>query len=167
MDSQIWFDTSLFLYSIVLGFFFGLFYELFRFFRLAVPHCSFAVAVEDFVFFLPVTIIFLMFTYAFSEGEIRWFSVGGMGMGFFLYFQTLGKLLLFFSNTILYLVKSLLCFMFRVTVIPLWNVFKKITKYLYTKIISFGIIVKEKRIRRRLKKQKNRVMRAARQGFGY
>lgn len=167
MENQIWFDTSLFLYSIALGFLFGLFYELFRFFRLAVPHRSFAVAVEDFVFFLPVTVIFLMFTYAFSEGEIRWFSVGGMGMGFFLYLQTLGKLLLFFSNTILHLVKTVLRFVFRVTVIPLWNVFKKITKYLYTKIISFGIIIKEKRIRRRLNKQKNRIMRAARQGFGY
>ncbi len=166
MENQIWFDTSLFMHSIALGFVFGLLYEFFRFFRLAIPHGEIAVAVEDFLFFLPVTAVFLLFTYAFSEGEVRWFSVGGMGMGFFLYLQTLGKLLLFFSNAILRLVKAFLRFVFRITFVPLWNVFKKITKYLYTKIFSFGIIVKEKRIRRRLKKQKERILRAARQGFG-
>lgn len=167
MENQIWFDTSLFLYSIALGFLFGLFYELFRFFRLALPHPDFAVAVEDFLFFLPVTAVFLLFTYAFSEGVVRWFSVGGMGMGFFLYLETLGKILLFFSNTILRLVKTFLRLILRLTLLPLWNVFKKITKYLYTRIISLGIIVREKRIRRRVKKQKERILRSARHGFEY
>jgi len=160
-------DTSLFLYSIALGFIFGLFYELFRFLRLAFPHPDIAVAVEDFLFFLPVTAVFLLFTYAFSEGELRWFSIAGMGMGFYLYLKTLGKILLFFSASILGLVKTFLRFVFRITWVPLWNVFKKITKYLYTRIISLGIMIKEKKNRRRLKKQKERILRRARQGFGY
>ncbi len=166
MENQIWFDSSLFLHSIALGFLFGLFYELFRFLRLAFPHSDLAVAAEDFIFFLPVTAVFILFSYAFSDGIIRWFSVGAAMLGAFLYFQTLGKILLFFSDTILRLIKVCLRFVFGKTVLPVWNIFKKITKCLYTRIILIGIIIKENIVRRRLRKEKERILRAARRGFG-
>lgn len=165
MENQIYFDTSLFLYSIALGFSFGLFYELFRFLRLAIPHCNAAVAVEDLLFFLPVTAVFLLFTFAFSEGVVRWFSVFAAAMGFFLYFQTIGKILLFFSDRILRQIRRILGFFLRKTLLPICNVFKNITKYLYTKLKNTAIIIKESAVRHRVLRQKKAALGWARRGF--
>ena len=165
MENQIFADTSLFLSSVILGFLFGIFYECFRFFRLLLPHSASVVALEDFLFFVPTTGIFLLFTYALSDGVVRWFSVFALIMGFFLYLKTLGKLLLSLSDAILRHVKRLLRWIFRKTIHPICNVFKNITKYLYARIKSIAIIEKEKAILRRLKKEKAGIRRAARQGF--
>ena len=164
MESQIALDTALFLSSILLGFCFGLFFEIFRFLRLALPHHTLLVAVEDLAFFLPATSVFLLFTFACSDGVLRWFSVAGLGIGFFLYMETLGKILLFFSDRILRFLRWLLRLCYRLTLKPLFNVIKKVTFTLFTKIKKTVIIKKKRREFLRLEKRKRALLRTLERG---
>lgn len=163
--NQIELDTSLFLFSILLGFFTGFYFEIFRFFRLAFPHRNVLVFLEDLAFFLPVTLIFLLFTFAFSDGTVRWFSVFGFWMGFFLYLGTVGRVLRFFSDRILRFIRFLLRFVFRLTVAPLLKVIKKVTKSLFIHYQKQAIIRKQRMASRLLEKQKLALLHKAEHGF--
>ena len=165
MDQPIAQDTSLFFFSVALGFFFGLYYELFRFLRIAVPHASFPVFLEDLAFFLPVTGVFLLFTFAFSDGAPRWFSVAGVWAGFFLYLGTLGRLLSFFARQILRAIRWVLKRLFGIFVAPVARVLKNVTISLFTRSKKAVIIIREKRARARLCRQANALIRQAGRGF--
>lgn len=165
IENQIHLDTSLFFYSIVLGFLCGLYYELFRFIRLITARHTFFVFWEDLFFFLPLTGIFLIFTFAFSDGVVRWFSVAGLGIGFSLYLKTLGKMISFFSIQILRFLKVIFKFLYSITISPLWFVLKKVTNSLFTKFKILAIIRKKKREVVRLRKQKELLLCSAKKGF--
>jgi len=165
MENQIAQDTELFLLSVLLGVFFGLFYEVFRLIRLAIPHSTFLVACEDFFFFLPVTAVFLLFTYAVSWGVIRWFSLFGVSIGFFLYRETLGKLIHSFSASLIQLIRRLFSLLFRRTLLPIWFVFKNITIFLFTKCRKQVIIRKRIVESKKLKKQMMILLKSAKRGF--
>ena len=158
-------DNILLFSAVTLGFFIGLYYEIFRFLRLALPHTSLLVGIEDLLFFLPVTLTFLFFCYAFSDGVIRWFSLIGTFLGFLLYLLTLGKLLLFFSDKILSLVRKILKGIYRHVLRPVFNVFKNITIYFFTKLKKFAIMLRRKRSAGRLKKEKKALIKRAEKGF--
>lgn len=165
MESTILEDNTLFLSAVLLGFFFGLFYECFRFLRLAVPHPAFLVAVEDLIFFFPVSLVFLFFNYALAGGMIRWFSFAGAAIGFFLYLNTLGKILLFFSEAILSCLRFLMRFLFRVLLNPLIIIFKKITNCLLFFGKKIAIIGKTKGSLFLLRCRKRRLVKRAKRGF--
>ncbi len=165
IENQIHLDTSLFLYSIALGFLFGLYYELFRLLRLCFFKHTFFIFWEDLIFFLPITGVFLLFTFAFSDGVVRWFSVAGLAMGFVLYLNTLGKIISFFSFQILRVIKAILRFLYSITVAPLLSVLKKVTNSLFTKFKKRAIIRKKKQLASRLNKQKQLLLRKAEKGF--
>jgi len=161
MENQIVLDSSLLLYSVVIGFFFGIFYECFRFLRLSFPHPTFLVGLEDLIFFLPVSVLFLLFTFAFSDGIIRWFSVFGAGLGFFLYQNTVGKIVFFFADLILSKIKQTLRFFFRLVFKPICFVLKKITNYIFT-IHHKTVIIRRKK---KLKQTMDRLLIFAERGF--
>ena len=165
METTILEDNTLFLSAVLLGFFFGLFYECFRFLRLSFPHPAFLIFLEDLIFFFPVTLIFLIFNYALSDGIVRWFSFAGTAAGFFLYLNTLGKILLFFSEAILKAVRSLFRFLFRIFIFPVINFFKKITNCLFVRIKKSVIIGKTKYSFLRLERRKKRLLQKAKRGF--
>ena len=158
-------ETILLFSSLLLGFLFGLYYEVFRLIRLALPHSSLAVGVEDLLFFLPVSLVYILFCYAFSSGLIRWFSILALFLGFLIYLCTLGKILLFFSDKIILLIKGILKAFFRFLILPIYNVFKNITIYLFTRIKSFAIILEKKKAARRLLKEKKNLISRAGKGF--
>ena len=167
MENQIRLDSSLFLTAILLGFIFGLFYEVLRFLRLAFPsHPSILIFWEDLTFFLLITPIFLLFNFAFSDGILRWFTLTGAGIGFLLYFGTLWRILLFFNTAILNAIRRILRFFARLFLIPMLNIIKKVTNKTFTRWRKIVIIRKEKRIRKRRMKMKEALIRAAERGFG-
>lgn len=167
MESTILEDNTLFLSAVLLGYFFGLFYECFRFLRLAFPHPAFLVAVEDLLFFFPVSLIFLFFNFALAGGIIRWFSFAGMSIGFFLYLNTLGKILHFFSEAILRFFRLILHFLFRLLLAPLIIIFKNITNCLLKRIKTLAIIGKRKIALFKIGRQKKHLLRKAKRGFQY
>ncbi len=158
--------SRLFLESVLLGYCFGLLYEVLRFLRLALPHPDFFANLEDFLFFLPITVIYLFFAFCEADGILRWFSLFGVVGGFFLYRNTLGRILLFFSRCILSFIRAILLFVYRITLKPLRNVFKKITNYLFTKCKNGVIIGKEKYRFLKMRKQKKVLLQYAEKGFG-
>ncbi len=151
--------------SIALGFCIGLYYEFFRFLRIALPHPAFLVSLEDLIFFLPLGPLIIFFHYALSDGIFRWFSLVGCLAGFLLYLGTLGRLLTFFSKTILGFVKAVLRFLFSLLLRPLVIVFKKITNCLLSRARKLGILIKEKRRKRSLVRKERQLLHLAGKGF--
>ncbi len=158
-------DSFLFFAAIALGFLIGFYYEIFRFLRLAFPHPNWLVFLEDLAFFLPLAPTLIFFHYALNYGILRWFSLAGSVLGFLLYLGTVGKLLLLFSEGILFCIKTLLKGIFWLFFRPIGIVFKKITNCLYAKGKKVVIIIKEKRAKKRLQKEKKILSRMAEKGF--
>ncbi len=165
MENLILTDSALFFYSFLLGFCLGFFFEIFRFLRLALPHPTIVVIIEDLIFCLPASFVFLLFTFAFSDGLVRYFSVCSAFLGFWIYFQTVGKVILFFSDRILRFVRFLLRFCFRTLLRPPFLVFKKITNSLFTKLKKQTILIAEHSRSVKFKKDKCRLLRTAENGF--
>ncbi|MBR7165304.1 MAG: spore cortex biosynthesis protein YabQ [Clostridia bacterium] len=165
MESQIRLDTALMLYSVVLGFGFGVYYEIFRFLRQALPHGTLLVFWEDLFFFLPITGVFLLFLFVFSDGVLRWFTVGGVACGFFLYLGTLGRVMCFFCQRILRVIRRGARALRRLLWDPVCNILKKVTIKLFTKWKKAVIIKRQRRSRQRLQRNFKRLIRSAEKGF--
>jgi len=100
-----------FLLSVVLGGMFCLFFDLFRALRKALPHSAIAVFAEDVFFFTacaPITFCFLLAT---TNGEIRFYVLVGISIGFLITNFTVSPLfttiLVFLFNLIISLLKIL------------------------------------------------------------
>ncbi len=165
MENLILTDSALFFHSFLLGFCLGFSFEVFRFLRLALPHPTVLVMIEDLLFCLPASFCYLLFTFAFSDGTVRYFSVCGAFLGFWIYFQTVGKVILFFSDRILRLIRFILRFCFRAFLLPPFLVFKKITNSLFTKLKKQAILIIEHTRSVKFKKDKCRLLRTAEKGF--
>lgn len=85
-------QAAIFLLTVVVGFFIGLFYDTFRIFRNAVRHAAFFVVLEDLIFWIVVTIVMFYYMLNFNSGEIRPFSIAGAFIGMSLYFATISRL---------------------------------------------------------------------------
>jgi hypothetical protein len=158
-------ESFLFFASLLLGFLFGLYYEFFRFFRILFSHKTVLVVAEDLLFFLPISLIYIFFNYALSDGVVRYFSILGVVLGFLLYLATLGKILVHFSSYILNFLKKVLRGIFHLFFRPIINVFKNITNCLYEKYKKYRILKDRKRNAQILKRAKKHLLKKAQKGF--
>lgn len=158
-------ESFLFFASILLGFFIGFYYEIFRFLRLAFPHPDFLIILEDLCFFIPLSPALIFFHYALNSGVFRWFSLAGCVLGFLLYLWTVGKILIRCSEGILFCIKTVLKGFYGVFIRPLYIVFKKITNCLYSKGKVLVIMKRKRFARKRLLRKKKHLSRSAEKGF--
>ena len=87
-------ETRLFLLSCLFGFFLGVVYDIFRAARLAAPHNSILVAVEDIAFLLLWGLSLTAFASAAAKGQLRgYFAIGNI-LGFMLYLATVGRVVI-------------------------------------------------------------------------
>ena len=63
---------------------------------------------EDILFFVIVAITEILATYHINEGEIRIYGLMISAIGFFVYQKTLGRMFIFFSKKILYLIRMII-----------------------------------------------------------
>lgn len=82
-----------FLYSLLFGFLAGLFYEFFRILRRILPESTAAVIIEDIVFCLSITVLYICLVYTANYGATRFYSVLAASAGFFIYLKTLGAVI--------------------------------------------------------------------------
>lgn len=82
-----------FFISILFGLAYGLFYTLFKAVRKAFRHGAFSVFLEDVVFSFIVAIITFILFLAFSSGEIRFFMLLGIFIGFVAFYFTVSEFL--------------------------------------------------------------------------
>jgi hypothetical protein len=66
------------------------------------------VFMEDILFFVIVAITEILATYHINEGEIRIYGLMISAIGFFVYQKTLGRMFIFFSKKILYLIRRII-----------------------------------------------------------
>lgn len=83
-------QTRLLLYAVLLGVPLGMCFDVLRTLRLLLPHGKLATALEDVLFLLLWSGALLCFSTALARGEFRGYYVLGSGLGFLLYFCTLG-----------------------------------------------------------------------------
>ncbi|MCD2492222.1 spore cortex biosynthesis protein YabQ [Lacrimispora sp. NSJ-141] len=83
-------------------------YDCFRIARTAVRHASWAVAIEDFIYwvFAGFALFYLLFTM--NDGNVRWYALAGAASGMWLYHITLSPILVKIFGTIFqYIMKGL------------------------------------------------------------
>jgi spore cortex biosynthesis protein YabQ len=115
MPEQAW----LFLTTVVVGVVVGLFYDFFRVLRKTAPHGYLAVQLEDLFFWLAVTVLVFYYMLHRNYGEIRFFSLLGMGVGVVLYFVTVSRFIVKISVAIVEYLKKVIAAVVRIILLPL------------------------------------------------
>ena len=82
-----------FLISLLFGVCYAVLYTLFKAVRRAFRHTSFAIFLEDIIFFQIISFITFLLFLAFSSGEIRFFMLLGIFLGFAAFYFTLADIL--------------------------------------------------------------------------
>lgn len=106
-------QTAVFFHSLLLGVALGCFYDLFRITRIAFIIPALLVLVEDLLFFLFSSIVLFGFMLENSYGQIRWFILLGMVLGWVIYYFTAGSLVMKCSAQIIAAVRRVLAFLWR------------------------------------------------------
>ncbi len=87
-------QTIIFLQALLMGAVFGVIYDLFRIFRIAVPLPAGAVVAEDVIYFVFCSFMSFFLTMTVNFGQVRFFILLGELLGFLLYYLTLGTLVM-------------------------------------------------------------------------
>ena len=166
MDQANLTDSLVFLWSVFLGFLFGVYYEFFRFLRLGFRHPTALVALEDLLFFLPTCAVYILFTFAFSDGVVRMFSLIGTLLGFLFYLVTLGRLFVRMSDSLWRVVRTVARFIVRHFLLPPARIFMRCQRKIRRGISRRIERGKARRRQKALCRQKDRLLLAAKRGFG-
>ena len=103
-------QVNAFLYSIISGAFFALFYDLFRSFRNVKKHTNLLVFVEDIFYFSVIAVITFILFLCLTAGEIRGYILIGISTGFLLFFMFFSKYSLIVFTAVFKLIKMLLLY---------------------------------------------------------
>ena len=106
-------QTAVFFHSLLLGVVLGCFYDLFRITRIAFIIPALLVLVEDLLFFLFSSIVLFGFMLENSYGQIRWFILLGVALGWVIYYFTAGSLVMKCSAQIIATIRRILAFLWR------------------------------------------------------
>ncbi len=69
----------------------GVLFDLLRLFRRLIPHHPLAVALEDVLWLLTVSLLLLLYATAFAKGVFRVYYAAGCLLGFVIYLCTIGR----------------------------------------------------------------------------
>ena len=121
----------LFFNSVLFGFAVGFIYDIFKVFRMVIPHYKFFVQIEDFIYwiFSALGLFFIMLQK--NSGEIRAFLIGGAFIGMILYFCIFSKFFLKVSDRILLFIKKIFKLVFKAVSLPFVTIFKLFKKLFY------------------------------------
>jgi len=128
-----------FLVAVAAGFSIGFFYDAFRVIRLAFPHSSLVVQIEDVLYWLCTPFYFFYVLLRVGYGDVRFFSFLGAFLGVLLYFLTLSRLVMKISAFIIRVIKAVL----KIIIFPfVWIskiIFKffKLIKKMLKKLVNF------------------------------
>lgn len=78
------------LYSLMLGAFLGIFYDIFRILRLLINPKNLSVFIQDIIYFLISGFVTFVFVLIMNSGESRFYILAGEALGWILYHVSLG-----------------------------------------------------------------------------
>ena len=112
-----------------------------------------AVGIGDILYFLLITPMAVVFTYQVNDGNIRWYLLFGMVVGFALYYFTICKIIISVSEYIVFFIKTVFSYLSYLILRPI----KKGALFLLCKIKKLFVIVKSKipKIHFRVKKRED------------
>ena len=117
-----------FLLSLGLGFLMGFVYDLFRIIRLSISERKISVIIFDLLYCVFLCFSTFVFLITVNEGQVRFYLLLGEGVGFAIYYFSLGVMIFSFSRKIIYFIK--LCFkrIFCLLFFPFKWVFTKLKR---------------------------------------
>ena len=101
MSPEIVNESIFWLYCFATGIAITVVYDLLRVFRNLIKHPYIAVAIEDIIFWIFVSVILFLLLYYLNNGTVRWFAVFGLFLGMLFYKKIFGDFLVNFMSTIL------------------------------------------------------------------
>lgn len=101
MSPEIINESVFWFYCFVTGIAITMVYDLLRVLRNLIKHPYIAVACEDIVFWIFVSVVLFLLLYYLNNGTVRWFAVFGLFLGMFFYKKIFGDFLVNFMSTIL------------------------------------------------------------------
>jgi len=85
------YQVCVFFYSILLGFFLGIFYDMFRLFRVLINVRNIWIFCQDIIYFILSSLITFVFILIFNNGEFRFYVILGESIGWIIYYVSLGE----------------------------------------------------------------------------
>lgn len=124
------------------------------------------VAVGDILFFAVASVLMCVFFFLFGDGRMRWFALAGAYGGFYLYYQTVGRLFIGVSSYLVGICKRVIKFAFCLVAKPFVLLFEFLRKkiLLFWKLPIVRVLISRynifvaKRKRTRAAKEKKRRM---------
>ena len=104
LAEQVW----VFFHSLLLGALLGILYDVFRITRLAFVIPSLLVLLEDLAFFLLSSILLFNYLLQFSHGQIRYFILAGVVLGWILYYCSVGRIVMGVASRFIHVIKQVL-----------------------------------------------------------
>lgn len=100
-EIDIKFQLLTFLFACLLGAIYSAFYDLFRALRLVKNQKSFTIFLEDLFYFLTLAFVTFFYLLAFTNGEVRFYVIIGIVLGFIAFYILLSKYNLLLLNCLL------------------------------------------------------------------
>ncbi len=107
-------QLEVFLISCGVGLVLGLIYDIFRVFRIVVPHTNLLVAIEDVILITLYSVFTMCFAFSLMRGQIRVFFLVGNALGFTVWLLTIGSIVVKTVNRI----KSYIMAVFNILKLP-------------------------------------------------
>lgn len=85
------YQVCVFFYSILLGFFLGVVYDIFRLFRIIINTSNIWIFCQDILYFILSSLITFIFILTFNNGEFRLYVILGECIGWIIYYASLGE----------------------------------------------------------------------------
>ena len=101
-------QTAVFLWSLLFGFFLGIFYDIFRIIRIAFSLGRVIILVQDILFWSVCGILTFMFFFFAQSGEVRIYIIIGELLGAVAYYFTLGVIVIKSSRVIINFAKRVI-----------------------------------------------------------
>lgn len=136
-------ETFAFFLSVVVGFTMGMFYDVFRIFRISFKNPKWLVFIEDVAYFSVISIITFMIVLNYNNGKLRGFLVVGELLGAICYFFTLSVLIMKLANGIINFVRSVFSFISRRVLSPIYRGFLKFFGFIAKKVKNIAKNIKK------------------------
>lgn len=123
-------QLTIFLGALLLGAVIGIILDVFRISRLAFTLPGVLILIEDLLFFALAAILTFSYMLSAVSGFIRSFIILGVGLGFLIYYLTVGALVMKISGAIINLIKKILQLLYKIFIMPIVWVISKFYKIL-------------------------------------
>ncbi len=140
-------QTKNFLLSLGIGFILGIVYDVFRIIRLCISSKKAVIITFDILYCIVLCFTFFVFLITVNEGQFRFYLLLGAGIGFSVYYFSLGAIIFSFSEFLTEFIKKWSKRVFAVFLFPF--------KWIFSRTKS-SIDKKMKKSRKTAKKLKNK-----------